>query len=92
MTPTPSPICVRCHQPVTVNHDSYDAFEHMHWLCFHLEFEHLADPDEPCNDPSCPWWHIRVFRDALTRFGHEPQAILHQAIDERWLNKQDQLS
>jgi hypothetical protein len=50
------PICVRCNQPVKVAKDQYEVFERMHWLCFHLEFEHGDyDPDEPCEDPSCPW-------------------------------------
>ena len=89
MNATP-PICVRCHQPVTVNRDSYDVFEHMHWLCFHLEFEHHADPDAPCTDSSCPWWHIQVFRTALTRFGYEPQTVLFQAIEERWPSQSDE--
>lgn len=49
-------ICRRCNRPVTVNADYYDIFEQMHWLCFHLEFEHgNHDQDEPCEDPSCPW-------------------------------------
>jgi hypothetical protein len=33
-----------------------DVFEKMHFLCFHLEFEHGDyDPDEPCSDPGCFW-------------------------------------
>ena len=76
--------CVRCGRPVTVNASDYDLFERMHWLCFHLEFEHDADPDEHCADPSCPWWHIRVFRRELESLGRDPQKIIEQAIDERW--------
>ncbi|WP_051571559.1 hypothetical protein [Ruminiclostridium cellobioparum] len=42
--------------PVKKFFDEYEVFEQMHWLCFHLEFEHSNyDPDEPCDDPSCPW-------------------------------------
>lgn len=52
-------ICKRCGQPVIINQDYYDVFEGMHWLCFHLSFEHgNYDPDEPCDDPSCPWNRI----------------------------------
>jgi hypothetical protein len=41
------------------NKEQYELFENMHWLCFHLEFEHgLYDVDEPCDDPSCPWNRI----------------------------------
>ena len=53
------PICTRCGLPVKKNKDSYELFEKMHWLCFHLEFEHGEyDPDEGCDDPSCPWNRI----------------------------------
>ncbi|KAB8145893.1 hypothetical protein F8S13_02100 [Chloroflexia bacterium SDU3-3] len=82
---TPEPlICVRCHQPVTAKADQYELFEHMHWLCFHLEFEHQADPDVPCDDPSCPWWHIETLEAALTRLGHDPARIVEQAFEERY--------
>ena len=77
-------ICVRCGKPVEVNKDYYDVFEKMHWLCFHLEFEHSGDPDEPCADPSCPWWHIQVFRSKLEEIGHDPQDVLEQAMKQRW--------
>jgi len=52
-------ICKRCNQPVKVFSGDYDVFEGMHWICFHYEFEHGDyDPDEPCDDPSCPWNRI----------------------------------
>jgi hypothetical protein len=52
-------MCRFCGQPVKVNEEYYDVFEGMHWLCFHLQFEHgTYDPDEPCDDPSCPWNRI----------------------------------
>lgn len=38
----------------------------MHWTCFHFEFEHGDyDPDEACDDPSCPWHRLSP-SDALT--------------------------
>ena len=77
-------ICKRCGQPVTVNADSYDAFEQMHWLCFHLEYEHEGDPDTACGDPSCPWWHINVLREKLSQLGIEPDAVVEEAIARRW--------
>jgi hypothetical protein len=52
--------CRRCGVAVQRNRARYDTFEHMHWLCFHLEFEHQADglypgdPDIACRDPACP--------------------------------------
>ena len=76
-------ICVRCRRPVIVNAQDYALFERMHWLCFHLEFEHAADPDEPCQDPSCPWWHIEVFKNELKSVGRDPEKIIGQAIAER---------
>lgn len=80
----PDPIWVRCHQSVTVNRSDYDLFERMHWLCFHLEFEHQADPDDPCANPSCPWWQIHVFRGKLIERGYDPQNVLGAAVKVRW--------
>jgi hypothetical protein len=75
--------CKRCGQPITVHATDADTFEGMHWLCFHLEYEHWADPDEPCADPSCPWWHIQVFRTKLEQLGVNPDSVLSDAIDAR---------
>jgi hypothetical protein len=69
---------------VTVHASDYDVFEKMHWLCFHLEFEHKGDPDAPCSDPSCPWWHIQVFRQKITALGYDPEKVISEAIKERW--------
>src|SRR4051794_1548869 len=48
-------VCVRCQRPVVESAEHYQVFERMHWVCFHLEYEHSADPDVPCSDPSCFW-------------------------------------
>ena len=56
-------ICKRCGKPIKFNSVSQLAItEGMHWVCFHLEYEHISedgktmlDPDEPCSDPSCFW-------------------------------------
>ena len=69
---------------MTVSAGEYEVFERMHWLCFHLEFEHAGDPDAPCGDPSCPWWHIEVYRRALTETGQDPKTVLEKAIHERY--------
>lgn len=51
-------ICKACGKPVMKNKDRYEIFEHMHYLCFHLEYEHGEyDPDEKCNTPGCMWDH-----------------------------------
>lgn len=76
-------ICTRCNQLVTVNASSYEMFEQMHWLCFHLEFEHQGDPDQACNDPSCPWWHIEVFKEKLKQVGLDPDQVLSEAIQQQ---------
>jgi hypothetical protein len=58
-------ICRRCGKPVK-NEKDYEVFEKMHWICFHLEFEHGDyDPDEPCRDPGCPWNRINNLKDIL---------------------------
>ena len=79
---TQFPICTRCSKPV--HRPDADVFEGMHWLCFHLEFEHEGDPDKICADPSCPWWHIEVFRSELTRLGSDPETVMTRAIRKRW--------
>ncbi|HEX2093043.1 MAG TPA: hypothetical protein VHG28_11600 [Longimicrobiaceae bacterium] len=78
------PVCVRCGRAVLVHAAAYEVFERMHWLCFHLEFEHDGDPDAPCGDPSCPWYHLQVFRRELASLGRDPEEVLSSAIHERW--------
>jgi hypothetical protein len=47
-------VCRRCGKQVVVNAGHIKVLEGMHWICFHLEYEHGdRDPDEPCDDPSC---------------------------------------
>jgi hypothetical protein len=51
----PARACARCGGPVVRNRDRYDAFERMHWACFHYEHEHgSGERDVACADPSCP--------------------------------------
>jgi hypothetical protein len=39
-----------------VDAERFNIFEEIHWLCFHLEYEHGAyDLDEACDDPGCFW-------------------------------------
>ena len=76
--------CVRCGRPVEVSRDCYEVFEKMHWLCFHLEFEHDGDPDRKCDDPSCPWWKIEVLSEKLRSLGCDPDEVFSKAIDKRW--------
>lgn len=68
-------LCQRCGLPVEKSRDSYDLFEKMHWLCFHLEFEHEGDPDAACADPSCPWRRIDLFERKLKELGVDPKAL-----------------
>jgi len=79
-----SKICKRCNLPVIENADQYGVFENMHWLCFHLEFEHEGDPDAACGDPSCPWWHIAALEGKLVELGFDPQQVLLEATKEKW--------
>ena len=80
----PRRICKCCNKPVEVSAESYDIFEQMHWLCFHLEFEHEGDPDKACGDPSCPWWHIEVFKEKLKTLGIDTEQVMSDAIKQRW--------
>ncbi|HET7233218.1 MAG TPA: hypothetical protein VFJ16_24620 [Longimicrobium sp.] len=53
-------------------------FERMHWLCFHLEFEHHGDPDVACGDPSCTWFQLEVYRRELQALGRDPGEVLER--------------
>ena len=78
-----SRLCKRCGQPVVENADRYAVFEGMHWLCFHLEYEHEGDPDVACKDISCPWFQIEVFRALLRERGVDPSQALYQELERR---------
>lgn len=70
------PPCELCGSPVVVNRERYDVFERMHWLCFHMVYEHVgADPDEPCEDPSCPWRRLEILDGELRRLGVDPDDL-----------------
>ena len=84
-------ICRRCKQPVTVNKERYEVFEGMHWLCFHLEYEHTIvgkpgnyDPDEPCEDPDCPWNVIKVREEIIKNNNLDLEKELKKYWDKKW--------
>jgi len=76
----PERLCARCHQPVVRFYDEYGVFEQMHWMWFHLEFEHTGDADSPCDDVSYPLWHLEAFRQKLRDSWCDPDGILETAI------------
>jgi hypothetical protein len=77
--------CKRCGRTIQVDPAlSRDVFEGMHWLCFHLEFEHRQDPDLPCSDPSCPQWHLEIYKERLRQLGVSPEDVLARAIEARF--------
>jgi hypothetical protein len=81
-----SNICKRCGGTISVNPTlSSDVFEGMHWLCFHLEFEHGdTDADLPCSDfTSCPWWTIRHYEEKLRQLDIDPVVVIEEAIRGR---------
>jgi len=65
----PQLTCRLCNQPVEHNKEYYDVFEGMHWICFHIMFEHSGDPDVPCADPICPWNQINLYKSKLEALG-----------------------
>ena len=72
-------LCRLCNGPVTATREWYEVQERMHWICFHIVYEHCGDPDEPCGDPSCPWRHIEIFRRKLEQLGHDPDDVVFRA-------------
>ena len=81
---SPELICVRCQRPVTITKEHYGVQERMHWLCFHLEFEHQTDSDEPCEDSGCPWRHIEVYKAKLKALGFDPAEVLYEGLFGKW--------
>ena len=73
---------------MVVERERYEVFERMHWICFHFEFEHMsadggpADPDEPCEDPTCPWTIRRKYEEKLKSLGVDPDSVWLEGIGE----------
>lgn len=82
--------CKRCGLPIKVNKDMCEAFEDMHWLCFHMEFEHgNYDPDEACDDPSCPWNRISG-NDLMIIYSYSDIKVLAEnCISGVFINKKE---
>jgi choline dehydrogenase-like flavoprotein len=60
--------------------EAHRDFERMHWICFHIVFEHMgAEPHEPCEDPSCPWAVMRAYEEELRRLGRDPGEVLERS-------------
>lgn len=77
--------CRRCGREIVRNAAlAVDVFEGMHWLCFHLEYEHDGDPDVVCGDVSCPWFQIAALRSSLEQRGIDPDSELKLAIERHW--------
>lgn len=71
-------ICARCKHPVVKNKENYEIFEKMHWIYFHFEYEHNTDPDEPCDDPSCPGKHIEIYEKKLKELNIDPKKLIYK--------------
>lgn len=67
--------CVWCKQELVRTAEFYDVQEEMHWICFHFFYEHHADPDDACEDPSCPWARIASYETRLTALGLDPVEV-----------------
>lgn len=74
------PACVLCGKPVIKHEEQYEVYEKMHWLCFHIMFEHNDDVDVACNAGGCPWHMIEVYEDALRKCGQDPTDIYASAL------------
>jgi hypothetical protein len=77
----PADECRRCGKRIEENAANADVFEGMHWLCFHLEFEHDADPDVACHDfAGCPWWTIAHLERKVKELGLDPAQVVLEAV------------
>jgi len=76
--------CKSCGKEVDDSEGAYEMFEGMHWLCFHLAFEHYTDPDEPCESRLCPIWHLKILEEHLIKSGQNPDEIINNAVEKQW--------
>lgn len=76
---SPDLLCRRCGGPVQHNRELFEVLEGMHWICFHLEYEHEGDADSSCGQPSCFWWQLETLQQKLRALGHDPEEVLKQA-------------
>ena len=67
-----------------VDETSHETFEGMHWLCFHLIFEHVGDPDEPCESRLCPIWHLQILKEHIEKSGQNVEEIINIAVEKHW--------
>ena len=75
------PRCARCDRPIEVNRDlAAERFRGMHWLCFHLAFEHPGDPDAACASPTCHVARPQLYAQALRDAGVDPHAVVREAV------------
>jgi len=77
-------ICRSCGGEVSDTPDNFEMFEKMHWLCFHLAFEHQTDPDEPCESRLCPIWHLEILKDFVTSKGFDVNEIIDKTVETKW--------
>jgi len=77
----PADACRRCGKRIEENAANAGVYEGMHWLCFHLEFEHDGDPDVACNDfAGCPWWTIAHLERVVKELGLDPPRVLLESV------------
>jgi len=79
--------CKGCGQEVVDTGNTYEMFEGMHWLCFHLAYEHTGSPDEPCDSRLCPIWHLKILKEHLVSSGENPESIINDAVEKHWKAK-----
>lgn len=79
--------CKGCGHELSEPIEQYDAFESMHWFCFHYAFEHFQDdPETPCDSRHCPTWQLEILKNALKKLGHDPEQIIEDEVTREWSN------
>jgi hypothetical protein len=77
--------CRRCGKEISkFKNEAAQIFEGMHWLCFHFEYEHEGEPDEPCADFSCPNLKIEIYEKKLSEIGINPEVTINEEIKRRF--------
>lgn len=84
------PLCRLCGKPVGPhNPDFLDPAPDMHHICYHIAFEHDADPDEPCRHINCLQFLLQTYREKLAQLGVDTDDVVEEALQRRIARRKD---
>ena len=61
----------------------------MHHICYHIMFEHDADPDAPCRHINCFQFLLQAYREKLAQLGVDTDDVVEEALQKRIARRKD---